>query len=44
MTEKDRIKEAYRKFQFETQGIDIWEEGAFIEGWLACKEFFKIKQ
>jgi len=32
---EDAIKEAYREYQWGTQGIDIWEEGAFRAGWTA---------
>ena len=32
---EDAIKEAYREYQWSTQGIDIWEEGAFRAGWAA---------
>ena len=33
---EDAIKEAYREYQFCTQGIDVWEEGAFRAGWDAA--------
>lgn len=36
--EETLLLEKYRKYQHETQGLDIWEEGAFRAGWSAHEE------
>ncbi len=43
LTEKEKINKGYVQYQHSTQGIDIWEEGAYRGGWRDAKEDF-IKQ
>lgn len=44
MTEEDKIIKAYRQYQFGSQGIDVYEEGAFRQGWEEAKRDLDLSE